>query len=138
MLNPAFGLLKRRKMPAPMKKTHLSVIRSLLVVVVGLIVSTSTTPEVRDSAAKMVELDDRTAPTDRPNILFILADDLGWHQLGSYGSSYYENAGSRPNGRRWHALYPGLRGGTGLLPDSGIDHDRQVSGANPSHGQHPD
>ena len=26
----------------------------------------------------------------RPNILFILADDLGWHQLGCYGSSFYE------------------------------------------------
>ncbi|MHC4215010.1 MAG: sulfatase [Planctomycetota bacterium] len=26
----------------------------------------------------------------KPNILFILADDLGWHQLGCYGSKYYE------------------------------------------------
>lgn len=25
-----------------------------------------------------------------PNIIFILADDLGWHQLGSYGSDYYQ------------------------------------------------
>ena len=30
------------------------------------------------------------AVTARPNILIILADDLGWHQLGCYGSSYYE------------------------------------------------
>ena len=73
-----------------MKKAHLSVIGSLLVLVVGLIVSSSTTPEARDSAAEMAELDDRTAPADRPNILFILADDLGWHQLGSYGTSYHE------------------------------------------------
>lgn len=27
---------------------------------------------------------------DRPNILFILADDLGWADLGSYGSTFYE------------------------------------------------
>jgi len=26
----------------------------------------------------------------RPNILFILADDLGWSQIGCYGSNYYE------------------------------------------------
>ena len=27
---------------------------------------------------------------EKPNILFILADDLGWAQLGCYGSRYYE------------------------------------------------
>lgn len=30
------------------------------------------------------------APAERPNIVFILADDLGWHQLGCYGSKYYQ------------------------------------------------
>jgi uncharacterized sulfatase len=30
------------------------------------------------------------SPTKRPNIVFILADDLGWHQLGCYGSKFYE------------------------------------------------
>jgi len=29
-------------------------------------------------------------PADKPNIIFILADDLGWHQLGCYGSTFYE------------------------------------------------
>ena len=31
---------------------------------------------------------DKTA--DQPNIILILADDLGWHQLGCYGSDFYE------------------------------------------------
>lgn len=26
----------------------------------------------------------------KPNIVFILVDDLGWHQLGCYGSNFYE------------------------------------------------
>ncbi|MBX3178024.1 MAG: sulfatase [Candidatus Hydrogenedentes bacterium] len=30
------------------------------------------------------------APTDKLNYLFILADDLGWTDLGVYGSSFYE------------------------------------------------
>ena len=120
-----------------MKKTHLSVIRSLLVVVVGLIVSTSTTPEVRDSATEKAELDDRTAPADRRNILFILADDLGWHQLGSYGSRYYETPvldQMAADGMRFTQAYAAA---PVCSPTRG-SHDRQVSGANPSHGQHPD
>jgi arylsulfatase A-like enzyme len=30
------------------------------------------------------------ASTDRPNVVFILADDLGWTDLGCYGSTFYE------------------------------------------------
>src|SRR5689334_15045474 len=28
--------------------------------------------------------------TERPNFVFILADDLGWADLGCYGSKYFE------------------------------------------------
>ena len=30
------------------------------------------------------------APTRRPNVIFILADDLGWMDTGVYGSTFYE------------------------------------------------
>jgi arylsulfatase A-like enzyme len=30
------------------------------------------------------------ASREKPNIVLILADDLGWHQLGCYGSDFYE------------------------------------------------
>jgi arylsulfatase A-like enzyme len=32
----------------------------------------------------------RANAADRPNFIFILADDLGWKDLGCYGSSFYE------------------------------------------------
>ena len=33
---------------------------------------------------------DQDAPPTRPNVLFVLADDLGYHDLGSTGSAFYE------------------------------------------------
>lgn len=44
-------------------------------------------------AALMPALGARATKSDiitRPNFLFILADDLGWSQVGCYGSDYYE------------------------------------------------
>lgn len=34
---------------------------------------------------------------EKPNIVFILADDLGWTDLGVMGSDYYETPKYRPS-----------------------------------------
>ena len=39
-------------------------------------------------------------PARRPNIVFILADDLGCTDLGCYGSQVLRDAEHRPPGRR--------------------------------------
>lgn len=39
----------------------------------------------------LVAAPSRTGAADRPNILFFLADDLGWRDLGCYGSIFYES-----------------------------------------------
>jgi arylsulfatase A-like enzyme len=41
-------------------------------------------------AAGMAEADDRPARSRRPNVVLILADDLGWRDLGCHGSTFYE------------------------------------------------
>ncbi len=41
-------------------------------------------------AVSGIEKNQAASESDRPNILFILADDLGWADLRSYGSTFYE------------------------------------------------
>ena len=40
--------------------------------------------------ATFVAADDCLSAAERPNFVFILADDLGWSDLGCYGSSFHE------------------------------------------------
>jgi len=42
---------------------------------------------LHEFAAKALALSEAKS---KPNFLFILADDLGWNQLGCYGSKFYE------------------------------------------------
>jgi arylsulfatase A-like enzyme len=37
-----------------------------------------------------IAADDRLSAAERPNFVFILADDLGWSDLGCYGSPFHE------------------------------------------------
>ncbi len=41
-------------------------------------------------AATLIAADGRLSAAERPNFVFILADDLGWSDLGCYGSSFHE------------------------------------------------
>lgn len=41
----------------------------------------------------------------RPNVIFILVDDMGWKDLGVYGSSFYEMPNIDRIGCRGNAIY---------------------------------
>jgi arylsulfatase A-like enzyme len=63
---------------------------------------------------------DSTAQPGRPNIIFILADDLGYGELGSYGQTTDPDAAPRPDGRRGHAVHAVLRGSTVCAPSRSV------------------
>ena len=62
------------------------------------------------------------------NVVFILADDLGWADLGCYGSKYHKTPNIDRLAAQGLRFTDGLRRVPGLLADAGFDHDRQVSG----------
>ena len=72
----------------------------------------------------------RLAGTERkkPNFVFFLVDDLGWKDLGCYGSTFYETPNIDRLAARGHAVHERLRRLPGLLAHAGQHHDRQVSG----------
>ena len=45
---------------------------------------------VAASAMARADNSDRTNEQRLPNVVFILADDLGWTDLGCYGSTFYK------------------------------------------------
>ena len=62
-----------------------------------------------------------------PNVVFILIDDLGWADLGCYGSTFHETPHIDKLASPGDAFHQRLRRLPGLLADAGQHHDRQVS-----------
>ena len=70
----------------------------------------------------------------RPNVVLILADDLGWTDLACFGSDFYETPQPRPARQDRDEVHAELFRLHRVLADAlGVD-DRQVSGSAAHHG----
>ena len=64
---------------------------------------------------------------ERPNIVFILADDYGWRDVSLEGSTFYETPNIDRIAREGMRFTPGLRRLPGVQSVARQHHDRQVS-----------
>ena len=68
-----------------------------------------------------------------PNVVLIVADDLGWADLGCYGSTFHKTPHLDALATSRHAVHPGLRRRPGLLADAGRPDDRPPPGPARAH-----
>ena len=66
------------------------------------------------------------APARPPNIVYIMADDLGWTDLGCQGSRYYETPEHRPDGEGRDAVHQRVHLRAELPADPGRPDERPV------------
>ncbi len=59
------------------------------------------------------------AEVRRPNIVFLLLDDLGWRDFGCYGNTFHETPALRPARQRGREVHQCLCGVPGLLAHAG-------------------
>jgi len=53
------------------------------------------------TAAFVVKDKQHPASKQKPNIILILADDIGFETISAYGSSTYKTPSNRQHGQRW-------------------------------------
>ena len=73
------------------------------------------------SACSVPETNQKTTPLP-PSILFILADDLGYHDLGVTGSAYYETPNIDKIAHQSMVFTNGLRHVPSMQPFAGQHH----------------
>ena len=61
-----------------------------------------------------------------PNIVYIMADELGYYELSCMGNPNIQTPRHRPDGPRGHALHAGAGRLVGVCPDALLPDDRQA------------